>query len=138
MKPDFLGRLDALAGRRRSFVAAGAATGESRPDDEDLPMLTEVVDITEVSGDQPNSLSHGLSEPLLESMAAELANAVQQRLTTDFPLLLEDATGRLAQELRRGIHQITESAIRDYMASRRQLRLPLDDTAGETSEPGEP
>jgi iron-sulfur cluster repair protein YtfE (RIC family) len=129
LKPDFLGRLDALAGKRRSFVAGSAGAGDSaKGDDDDLPMLTEVVDITEVSGDQPNSLSHGLSEPLLESMAAELANAVQQRVTADFPMLLEEATQRLSLELRRGIHQITEAAIRDYMARRRQLSLPLDDT----------
>ena len=127
MKPDFLGRLDALAGKRRSFVAGGGAGDATKSDDDDLPMLTDVVDIAEVSGDQPNNLSHGLSEPLLESMAAELANAVQQRLTADFPMLLDEAAERLSLELRRGIHQITEAAIRDYMARRRQLSLPLDD-----------
>ena len=127
MKPDFLGRLDALAGKRRSFVAGGGTGDATKGDDDDLPMLTDVVDIAEVSGDQPNNLSHGLSEPLLESMAAELANAVQQRLTADFPMLLDEAAERLSLELRRGIHQITEAAIRDYMARRRQLSLPLDD-----------
>ena len=29
-------------------------------------------------------------------------------------------------ELRRGMHQIAESAVRDYLARRRQLSLPLD------------
>jgi hypothetical protein len=135
LKLDVMGRLDALAGKRRSFVAGGATTADAnRHDDEDLPMLTEVVDIAEVSSDQPNSLSHAISEPLLETMAAELANAVQQRLTADFPLLLDDAVERLAVELRRGMHQITESAIRDYLARRRQLNLPLDDT-GTTDAP---
>lgn len=127
MKPDVLGRLDALAGRRRSFVAGGATgTEPARSEDDDLPLLTEVVDIAEVSGDQPHNRSQVLSEPLLEAMAAELANAVQQRLTADFPALLDDAVDRLANELRRGMHQITESAIRDYLARRRQLSLPLD------------
>lgn len=127
MKPDVLGRLDALAGKRRSFVAGGAAgTEPARNEDDDLPLLTEVVDIAEVSGDQPHSRSQGLSEPLLEAMAAELANAVQQRLTADFPALLDEAVGRLSDELRRGMHQIAESAVRDYLARRRQLSLPLD------------
>lgn len=129
MKPDVIGRLDALAGKRRSFVAGTATAAEPAPrtEDDDLPVLTEVVDISDVSGDQPNSGSHGLAEPLLEAMAAELSNAVQQRVTTEFPGLLDEALDHLAAELRRGIHQITESAVRDFLARRRQLSLPLDD-----------
>ena len=123
---DVIGRLDALAGKRRSFVAGGSAADASRQDDDDLPLLTEVVDIAEVTSEQPNSLSHRISEPLLDAMAGELSHAIQQRLTADFPVLLDDAVGRLSAELRRGMHQITEAAIRDYLHRRRQLSLPLD------------
>lgn len=128
MKPDVIDRLDALAGKRRSFVAQGLPVTESlRPDDDDLPILTEVVDISEVSGDQPNSISHGLSDPMIESMSIELANSFQQRMTSDLPLVLDEALARLAAELRHGIHQIGEAAIRDYLARRRQMTLPLDE-----------
>ena len=123
---DVIGRLDALAGKRRSFVAGGSAADASRQDDDDLPLLTEVVDIAEVTSEQPNSLSHRISEPLLDAMAGELSHAIQQRLTADFPALLDDAVERLSAELRRGMHQITEAAIRDYLNRRRQLSLPLD------------
>ena len=128
MKPDVIDRLDALAGKRRSFVAQGAAETESpRQEDDDLPILTEVFDISEVSGDHPNNLTHTLSDPLLESIAAELTHAVQQRMTSDLPVLLDEALSRLAKDLRQGIHQISEAAIRDYLARRRQLTLPLDE-----------
>lgn len=130
MKPEVLGRLSALTGKRRSFVAQGASVPEAvRGDgeDDDLPILTEVVDISEVSGDRPNR--HAGLNPHLEAMAAELSHVVQQRMASDLPALLDESLDRLAAELKKGIHQITEVAIRDYLARQAQLSLPLDGDA---------
>ena len=126
---EVIGRLDALAGRRRSFLAAGAQQPPPEPtEDEDLPVLTEVVDINEVSGDQPNAMHGGALDPLIEEVVAGLAHAVQQRLSNALPVLLENAMQRVSDEVRQGLHEATENAIRDYLAKQRQMSLPLETT----------
>lgn len=136
MTRDIVDRLDALIQKRRSYVAQvdppnGAAGG--RPievaaavnEDDDVPVLTEVVDIAEVSIDAPATAGPTPVEPMLDAIAAELANALHQRLADELPSLLDTAFEHFSDEVRAGIRGITETAVRDFIERRRQLNLPL-------------
>ena len=95
------------------------------PDDDDVPILTEVVDVPAVSADQPAAVAHAPLEPLLDAMANDLTLLLQQRMAQDLPPVLEQAFARFGDELRRGIAEIAENAARDFVARRSQLHLPF-------------
>jgi hypothetical protein len=137
MTRDVVERLDALIQKRRSYVArdnAPSGTGAGGQwidvpvaihEDDDVPVLTEVVDIAEVSTDAPATAGPTPIEPMLDAIAAELANSLQQRLTDELPPLLDTAFEHFSAEVRAGIRGITETAVRDFIERRRQLNLPL-------------
>ena len=127
---DVVDRIDSLMKRRRSFVAktasnigpASAAPPES--DDNDLPVLTEVVSaevaVSEVSPDR-------FDETQVSLLASDIAHAIGQQLTYELPTLLEATLLNAGEELRAGITSTMETALRDFIARRKQLRLPLDE-----------
>jgi len=105
--------------RRRSFVASAAELNgtEELPaaagDDDDLPLLTEVV--------QPEMVTEAL-RPLL---AAELSHLLEQRLASETPALVSSALDVAATQLRQGILAAIAGALEDFVAQRGQLSLPL-------------
>ena len=124
-------RIDALMRKRRSFVAADAAS--ARPaEDEDIPELTEIVDLSQLS--DASAEGGGLPvEPIIQALANDLAHAIEYRLKTDLPGVLDSAIDKLALDLRRGVAGVLEAAVLDFLGRRQQLRLPFPDTP-----PGKP
>lgn len=126
-------RIDALVKRRRSFVArTGAPPAADAPasdakqlaaTDEDVPMLTEVIDLAEASS--PEDVAPVPLEPLIQALAADLAHALEYRLQADLPGVVDAALDRLSADLRAGMARVAESAIRDFLGRQQQLRLPL-------------
>ena len=130
---DVVNRADSLMRRRRSFVAARPsapqiASVDSLPpqviEDDDLPVLTEVVSADAAGFDEH---SERFDETQVSLLASDIAHAIGQQLTFDLPSLLETALLNAGEELRAGITAIMESALRDFIARRKQLRLPLDE-----------
>lgn len=88
MANDVFDKADALMQRHRSYVARPAAEAapaapvpapEATPE-EDLPLLTEVVDATADAGSQADALEQALSDWLVEVLPAAVANASQRIL----------------------------------------------------------
>lgn len=127
---DVVDRIDSLMKRRRSFVAKTASSNKSvstplpASDDNDLPVLTEVVSaeaaVSEVSPDR-------FDETQVSLLASDIAHAIGQQLTYELPTLLEATLLNAGEELRAGITSTMETALRDFIARRKQLRLPLDE-----------
>ena len=126
--------------RRRTFLATPASIPEPRPDldtarteasaeDDGLPVLTEVVPAeAAVSNPVPRiSNEDRFDETQISIMASEIAHAIGQQLTWELPSLLEATLTTAGEELRAGITSTMETALRDYLARRKQLRLPLDE-----------
>ena len=131
---DVVDRADSLMRRRRSFVAAPAGQtdvpGSKIPpaEDDTLPVLTEVICAEAAVAGEKNDL---LDERQVALLASEIALAIGEQLTQELPTLLETALLNAGEELRSGIAANMETALRDFLARRKQLRLPLD-------EPGQP
>lgn len=115
--------------RRRSFVASTTVTATpavhlSPPssDDDDLPLLTDVV-IPAPTGPEED-VDH-MASRLRSTLAADLADLVDRRLSSELPALLDAALVKAADHLRHGIAATIDTALRDFVAERGQLRLPL-------------
>lgn len=130
---DIINRADSLiTGRRRSFIAAPAMPKLDEvvfaetpvAEDDDLPVLTDVVPpeaaVSEAATDR-------FDETLLSILAADLAHSIETRLGVELPSLIEATLDSFQQDLRRGIVAATEAALKDFLARRQQLRLPLDE-----------
>jgi hypothetical protein len=139
--PDVVERADALmrsgggslgGRRRRSFIAApvDAADALDTPqraiEEEDLPVLTDVVS-TEPEAAPAPPLPARDDEALLSTIAADLVTRIEQQLAIELPMLIEAALINTQNELRAGISSIMGMALRDFLARRKQLQLPLDD-----------
>ena len=133
---DVVDRADLLMRRRRSFVAAQPIRAEPIPEiptlttpastlEDDLPVLTEVVS-AEASVSEKRA--ERLDETEVALLAAEIAHAIEHQLAIELPTLIEAVLLNAGEELRSGINSTMESALRDFLARRKQLRLPLDET----------
>lgn len=120
-------RIDALMRKRRSFVAADAASAKAH-EEEDIPELTEVVDLSELSEASTEGGGALPIEPIIQALANDLAHAIEYRLKTDLPGVLDSAIDKLALDLRRGVAGVLEAAVLDFLGRRQQLRLPFPDT----------
>jgi hypothetical protein len=134
--------------RRRSFVAAASDTvelpvhslpargigglggldGLDRPEDlDDLPVLTEIVTIeaaiATIAAPEPDPID----ETLLSIIAADLIHSIENQLAIELPTLIEATLLNAQNELRTGVNSTLEMALRDFLARRQQLRLPLND-----------
>lgn len=128
---DVVDRADSLMRRRRSFVAAPPASQpapviETPPvaEDDDIPVLTEVVSAEAAVSE---SSANRVDETQVTLLASDLAHAIGQQLTYELPTLLEAVLINAGEELRTGITETMETALRDYIARRKQLRLPLEE-----------
>ena len=129
--PDVVDRADSLMRRRRSFVATPptnhpAPVVEQPPavEDDDIPVLTEIVSAEAAVSE---SSAKRDDETQVTLLASELAHAIGQQLTYELPTLLEAVLINAGEELRAGITETMEAALRDYIARRKQLRLPLEE-----------
>ncbi|MBS1229430.1 MAG: hypothetical protein H6R17_2707 [Proteobacteria bacterium] len=132
---DVVDRADSLMRRRRTFVAARPSAPQSASvaqppviEDDDLPVLTEVVSADAAGFDEPGER---FDETQVSLLASDIAHAIGQQLTCDLPSLLETALLNAGEELRAGITATMETALRDFIARRKQLRLPLDEPGKE-------
>ena len=116
--------------RRRSFVAAPADAVETTiaplpaNEDEDLPVLTDVVP-AEITVSAPPA-DH-FDETLLSIIASDFVHCIEQQLAIELPMLIEATLINAQNELRTGINSTLDMALRDFLARRQQLRLPLDE-----------
>ena len=130
---DVVERADSLMRRRRSFVATLATKPDAVnvpqlvDEDDDLPVLTEVVLADEAVPEIPEISPDRFDETQVSLLASEIAHAIGQQLTYDLPALLEATLLTAGEELRAGITSTMEAALRDFIARRKQLRLPLDE-----------
>jgi len=135
---DVVSRADSLM-RRRSFVAspppapAPVLTLDDFPvliaevgpaTEDDIPVLTEEVLPDTPEGSIPRDR---FDETLATRLASEFAHSLERRLATELPTLVEASLAVLEADLRRGILDIANDAIKDFVARREQLRLPLED-----------
>lgn len=130
---DIVSRADSLMRRRRSFVAGIpaeapplAASPQPVPAeaDEDIPVLTEEVLPETPAGTAPRDR---FDETLAARLASEFAHTLERRLAAELPSLVEASLAVLEADLRRGILDTADGAIKDFLARREQLRLPLDE-----------
>ena len=128
---DVVDRADSLMRRRRSFVATQPATPPaplSMPqpvaEDDDIPVLTEVISAEAAVSEGG---TNRVDETQITLLASDLAEAIGQQLTYELPTLLEAVLINAGEELRLGITATMETALRDYIARRKQLRLPLEE-----------
>lgn len=122
-----LERVDSLMQRKRKFVAGAPSTPESSTspaDDEDLPILTEVVDISEVSSDAPNHAVHASLDPQFDALGQEFAQRLQQRLAAELPRLIDESSARLAAEIRQAVQRIADEALHEFVTRRRSPANP--------------
>lgn len=119
--------------RRRTFIAtplpAEFSGPPQTPPEEDIPVLTEIVGPETAPAE--NAVSEAprerFDEALVSILAADLAHSIELRLGVEIPSLIEATLDSLEQDLRRGIVAATEAALKDFLARRQQLRLPLDE-----------
>lgn len=127
---DIVDRADSLMQRRRTFVATRSVSPAPLPaaEDDDLPVLTEVVS-PEAAVAEPKT--EHFDDTQVTLLASEIAHAFAEQLASDLPGLLETALLNAGKELRTGIATIMESALRDFLARRKQLHLPLEETGND-------
>ncbi len=134
--------------RRRSFLAVKPEAPldiDTVPaaldlEEDDIPVLTEVVppntpieaEATEqVEPDEPASVDPMIAvEARIEELAADMARAIAEQMAYELPTLIEATLLNAGTELRNGITATMETALREYIAQRKQLNLPLEDTKG--------
>ncbi|MEF8700201.1 MAG: hypothetical protein V5B32_00950 [Candidatus Accumulibacter sp. UW26] len=122
--------------RRRSFLASTtlevttlpALPGRPAGDDDDLPLLTEVV----LPALPADAKSAGQVAPVRRpDLAADLVDLIDRRLQSELPALIDATVQHASDHLRRGIDAAVGTAVRDFLAERGQLRLPLEDPAAD-------
>jgi hypothetical protein len=141
---------NSVPGRRRSFVAnrqeealdAGEdglpvqteeSPGESQTradDDEDLPVLTEVVPAEEEE-EEPAVPMLPVSPPPeapdppaidIEELAARMAQAIHQQMAYELPTLIEATLLNFTADLRNGICSTVDDALREFVARHKEAR----------------
>jgi hypothetical protein len=115
--------------RRRSFIASVDRPVKPTPpdrngaEDEDLPVLTEVVSPETL----PEAKAADIETELRSMLATDLADVVDRQLRNDLPELIKAALCGAAEQLQRGLATTIETALHDFLSQRGQMRLPLED-----------
>lgn len=128
---DVVDRADSLMRRRRNFIASVSGKTEqvSAPppisEDEDLPVLTEVVS-AEAAIPETQAEPYD-EEALLSIIATDLVRTLERQLAIELPSLIEATLLNAQEELRSGINSTLDLALRDFLARRHQLSLSLDE-----------
>jgi hypothetical protein len=82
------------------------------PEEEDLPILTEIVTI------KAAEKSPLFDKTQISALTSEIVDAVRQQLSFELSTLLEAVLLSTSEELRASIAVIVETAVRDYLARR--------------------
>jgi hypothetical protein len=125
--------------RRRSFLAAHRSYTEPEKndlqevEDDDLPVLTEIVPVESPVVEEPSAqaATQQIDEEQVLILATEIVQAIGKQMAYELPSLLEATLLNASEELRAGIASTMETALRDYIARRKQLALPLEDPGAE-------
>ena len=129
--------------RRRSFLAASASSAgpfaelpavetETENEDGDLPLLTEIIPLVVAA---PETSADRLDDARLSLVAGDLVHALEQQLAIELPALIEASLLNAQNELRAGISRTLNTALRDFLARRQQLDLPLGEAPQESLSP---
>lgn len=119
---ELVDRANALIRRQRSSVAPFVAAVRRPPAaGDDLPLLTEVVEVEAEAIAEGRSLRHdagdeAFSQALIQIVAAELSRSIEHRLSIELPSLVEATLATLQEDLGRGIVAATEAALRDFLS----------------------
>ena len=131
------GDLDAdtipLTSPREGVRTEALKTFEAIDDSEDIPVLTEVVPPAAMAvpaEEAPPDLSARV-DARIEQLAAEMSQAIGKQLAYELPTLIEATLLNASEELRNGITSTMETALREFIARRKQLDLPLNDPDAE-------
>lgn len=95
-------------------------------DEDDIPLLTEVV-----PSDEPEPEPSATFDDRLEELATQMAEAIGRQMAYELPTLIEATLLNAEEGLRTGITATMEAALRDFIARRKQLQLPLDEPGSE-------
>lgn len=132
---DLIKRIDSLMQRKRVFVANVGQVPPERhehvSEDEDIPVLTEVVDINEVTGDSPHQAVHPAADPVSEAITKEFSLRLQERLEAELPQLIGNACQRLAVDIQQTVQRLSNETRLDIASRRGEPSLGLDDQTGE-------
>jgi len=113
-----LARANALMQRRRPQNEDVPVLTEAVPDS-DLPVLTAVVTEEEAAAPIASAPLPRLDPAVFDRMAQELTRRVHDRLAAELPSLVEAALNSiltdLTRELESGLTETTEAAIRDFL-----------------------
>jgi len=140
--------IHALHGRRRrSFLAEkreAPLDSDTVPaaldlEEDDIPLLTEVVSPeAPVELETPEPVESPVADPIIAvearieelaaDMATDMARAIAEQMAYELPTLIEATLLNAGTELRNGITATMETALREYIAQRKQLNLPLETT----------
>jgi hypothetical protein len=128
--------------RRRSFLAARGTESGASPmrteepfpavlEDDDIPILTEVVTAEEEKDVEMDAAPPGAETPVaedapaveeappasdLEALAARMAQAIDQQMAYELPTLIEATLLDVVANLRAGIASTVKAALRDFVA----------------------
>ena len=105
-------------------------------DEDDIPLLTEVVPSDEPEdeeqiADEPEPEPSVTLDDRLEELATQMAEAIGRQMAYELPTLIEATLLNAEEGLRTGITATMEAALRDFIARRKQLQLPLDEPGSE-------
>ena len=141
---------ESTPGRRRSFLAVkqgglsatDAHSHSAAEEDEDFPVLTEVV-LAETEGEietpslpepEPSSSPDPTPSPVVpldfpdiarnssEEFVAQMVQAINKQLSYELPSLVEATLVSISDELRAGIMSTMDAAIRDFIAGQRDSK----------------
>ena len=93
-------------------------------EDEDIPVLTEVVSVEPAP---PEKKPSPLDDIQFSLLASDIAHAIGQQLANELPALLDCALHNKGEDLRASINTTMETALREFIARRKQLHLPLEE-----------
>ena len=140
---------ESTQGRRRSFLAmkqsglsaTDAYSHSAAAEDEDFPVLTEVV-LAETEGEtetpsipEPESFPSptptanpvplnfsDITKNTSEEFVAQMVQAINKQLSYELPSLVEATLVSISDELRAGIMSTMDAAIRDFIAGQRDSK----------------
>lgn len=127
--------------RRRSFVVSTVRADrqqlverlqKTRADDDDLPVLTDVIATTDV-----DVLAIGRASPVADRqatvLAMDLADRVNRQLADALPALLDEALAMAGECLRQGVGVIVARVVHDFVVAHDEApSSPMCQQAGNT------
>ena len=83
------------------------------------------------AADEPEPEPSATFDDRLEELATQMAEAIGRQMAYELPTLIEATLLNAEEGLRTGITATMDAALRDFIARRKQLQLPLDEPGSE-------